>query len=52
MTMGLEHWREMSAERHIAQGRKRDRCYDLHSLKTDEEFLTMEHLIIRLVPLL
>lgn len=52
MTMGLEHVREMSAERHSARGREKDRCYNSHSLKTDEEFLAMEHLILRLVPLL
>lgn len=52
MTMGLEHVREMSAERHSARGREKDRCNNSHSLKTDEEFLAMEHLIFRLVPLL
>lgn len=51
MTIGLQHGRAMSAERREAGGREKDRCYDLHSLKTDEEFLAMDHLILRLVPL-
>lgn len=52
MTMGLEHVREILAERHSARGREKDRCYNSHSLKTDEEFLAMEHLILPQVPLL